>query len=92
MEIVRSGFPMEHIDVDILELPITERRNCYIPVIGDYFTEWIECHAMPNMEASTVSSILTEQVVSRFGIPYFINSDQSKQFERTVFTLNIRTD
>ena len=58
MEIVRSGFPMERIAVDILgELPITERGNRYILVIGDYFTKWTECHAMPNMEASTVASI-----------------------------------
>ena len=40
MVIVRSGFPMERIAVDILgELPITERGNRYILVIGDYFTK-----------------------------------------------------
>ena len=39
MEIVRSGFPMERVAVDILgELPITERGNRYILVIGHYFT------------------------------------------------------
>ena len=53
MEIVRSGFPMERIAVDILgELPIIERGNRYILVIGDYFTNWTECHAISNMEAS----------------------------------------
>ena len=62
MEITRSGFPMERIAIDILgELPITERGNRYILVIGDYFTKWTECHAMPNMEASTVATILIEQ-------------------------------
>ena len=78
MEIVRSGFPMERIAVDILdELPITERGNRYILEI-----KWTECHAMPNMEPSTAALILVEQVVSRFGIPYFIHSDQGRQFER----------
>ena len=87
MEIVRSGFPMERLAIDILgELPITERGNRYILVIGDYFTKWTECHAMPNMEASTVASILVEQVVSRFGIPYFIHSDQGRQFESKLFS------
>ena len=76
MELERSGFPMERIAIDILgELPLTERGNKYIVVIGDYFTKWTECHAMPNMEASTVARILIEQVVSRFGIPYIIHSD-----------------
>ena len=87
MEIVKSGFPMERIAIDILgELPITERGNRNILAIGDYFTKWTECHAMPNMEASTVASILVEQVVSRFGIPYFIHSDQGRQFESKLFS------
>ena len=78
---------MERIAIDILgELPITERGNRYILVIGDYFTKWTECHAMPNMGASTVASILVEQVVSRFGIPYFIYSDQGRQFESKLFS------
>jgi len=52
MEIVRSGFPMERIAIDILdELPQTNRGNRNILVIGDYFTKWTECHAMPNNEA-----------------------------------------
>ena len=43
MEIVRSGFPMERIAVNILgELPIIERGNRYILMIGDYFTK---CYA-----------------------------------------------
>ena len=86
MEITRSGFPMERKAIDILgELPITERGNRYILVIGDYFTKWTECHAMPNMEASTVATIPIEQVVSRFGVPYIIHSDQGRQFESKVF-------
>ena len=41
---------------------------------------------MPNMEASTVAAILIKLVVSRFGIPYFIHSDQKRQFESKLFT------
>ena len=70
MEIVKSGFPMERMAIDILgELPITERGNRFILVIGDYFTKWTECHVMPNME------------ISRFGIPYFIHSDQGENLK-----------
>ena len=77
MEIVKSGFPMELIAIDILgELPITERGSRYILVIGDYFLKWTRCQAMPNTRPSTVVSILIEKVDSRFGIPYFIRSDQ----------------
>lgn len=87
MVIVRSGFPMERIVIDILgELTITEKGNRYILMIGDYFTKRTECHAMPNMETNTVASILTEQVVSRFGLPYIIHSDQGRQFESRLFS------
>ena len=44
MQIVRSGYPMERIAVDILgDLPKTENGNKYILVVGDYFTMWTEC-------------------------------------------------
>ena len=87
MEIVRTGFPMERIAIDILgELPETDRGNRYILVIGDYFTKWTECHAMPNMETKTVATLLIEQVISRFGVPYRIHSDQGRQFESQLLT------
>ena len=87
MEIVRTGFPMERIAIDILgELPETDRGNRYILVLGDYFTKWTECHAMPNMETKTVATLLIEQVISRFGVPYRLHSDQGRQFESQLFT------
>ena len=40
IQIVRSGYPMERIALDIIgELPCTERGNKYILVITDYFTK-----------------------------------------------------
>ena len=86
MQIVRSGYPFERIAIDILcELPITEKGNKYILVIGDYFTKWTECFPMPNMEAVTVAKILVNEVIARFGIPNQIHSDQGKQFESKLF-------
>ena len=70
---------MQRIAIDILgEFPVMERGNRYILVIADYFRKLTECPAMPNMEANTVAAILIEQVVSRFGIPYSIHSDQGR--------------
>ena len=86
MQVVRSGYPMERIAIDILgELPQTEKGNKYILVIADYFTKWTESFPMPNIEARTVAKILVEEVVCRFGIPDVIHSDQGKQFESRLF-------
>ena len=86
MKIVRSGFPMERIAIDILgELPMTERGNKYILVISDYFTKWTESFAMPNMKANTCAKILVEEVRARFGVPNKIHSDQGRQFESRLF-------
>ena len=86
MQIVRSGYPMERLAIDILgELPLTDNGNKYILVISDYFTKWTEALPMPNMKACTVAKILVETVLCRFGIPQKIHSDQGRQFESSLF-------
>ena len=86
MQVVRSGFSMERLAIDILgELPTTERGNKYILVIAVYFTKWTECFPMPNMESKTCAKILVEEVVSRIGVPNLIHSDKGKQFESRLF-------
>jgi hypothetical protein len=86
MQIVETGFPMERIAMDILcELPETSGGNKHILVISDYYTKWIECFTMPNMEAKTVATLLVEEVIVRFGTPYMIHTDQGVQFESNLF-------
>ena len=86
MQTVRSGYPMERLAVDILgEFPVTERGKKYILVLGDYFTKWTECFPMINMESETVAKIIINEVISRFGIPNTIHSDQGRQFESNLF-------
>ena len=41
-------------------------------------------HPMPNQEATTVADILVTEVVSRFGVPVFIHSDQGRNFESSL--------
>ena len=86
LQAVRSGYPMERIAVDILgELPLTEKGNKYILVLADYFTKWTECFPMANMETSTIAKIIMDEVISRFGTPGTIHSDQGRQFESNLF-------
>ena len=86
MQIVKSGIPVERLAIDILgELPETEEGNRYILVVSDYLSKWTEVFPMRNMEAETVTRIVVEEVICRFGVPNYIHSDQGKQFESRIF-------
>ena len=80
------GAPLERIAVDILgPLPVSDRRNKFIMVVGDYFTRWTECYPIPNPQAPTVATKLVEEFVARFGVPLELHSDQGRDFESAVF-------
>ena len=51
----------------------------------DYFTKWPEAYPIPNQEATTVAEVLVKELVSRFGVPVELHSDQGRNFESRVF-------
>lgn len=86
MGLFQVSYPMERIATDILgELPETQKGNKYILVVSDYFSKWTESFPMPNMEAVTVAKLIVEEVITRFGVPSYIHSDQGRQYESKLF-------
>ncbi|KAJ8369382.1 hypothetical protein SKAU_G00094100 [Synaphobranchus kaupii] len=87
MGTVRVGAPMEHIALDIMgPLNKTERNNnCYVLVIQDYFTKWVEAFPLPNERAVTVAEVLASEWMCRYGAPQTLHSDQGRNFESEVF-------
>ena len=86
MKLTSSGYPMERIATNILgPLPETEKRNRYILVISDYFTKWVVAFPIPDQRAETVAKCLVDGVISRFGVPSYIHSDQGRQFESELY-------
>lgn len=80
------GSPFERIAIDISgPFPTTDRGNKYILVAMDYFSKWVEAYAIPNQEAITVAETLVAELVSRFGVPLELHSDQGRNFESLVF-------
>ena len=74
--------PLERIAMDILgPLPVTERGNRYILVVGDYFTRWKEAFPMKDMEAQKVACILVNEFICRMGVPDTIHTDKGRNFE-----------
>ena len=87
MQIVGASRHMERIATDILgKLSLTDKGNRYILVVSDYFMKWTEAFPMPNMEARIVADIIVREVVSRFGVPSSIHSDQGGQYESRLFS------
>ena len=79
------GTPWERIAADVAgPFPTTDRGMKYILVVQDYFTKWVEVHPMPDQTAETVASVLVDQVISRFGCPRELHSDQGSNFESRV--------
>ena len=86
MQLTGTGYPMERIATDILgPLPKTSNGNRYILVIADYFTKWTEAFAIPDQTAETVAKCLVNEVISRYGVPAYIHSDQGRQFESHLY-------
>lgn len=80
------GAPFERIALDILgPLPRTKQGNKYLLVIGDYFSKWLDAIPLRNQEAPTIAKKLVERIVSIFGVPLSIHSDQGSNFESDVF-------
>ena len=80
------GYPFERIALDIMgPLPTTESGQKYILLVGDYFTKWTEAFPLPNQEAKTVAEKLVNEVISRFGAPERIHTDQGRNFEAQLF-------
>ena len=76
---------MERVAVDVMgPLPRTNKGNVYILSVIDYFTKWPEAYALPNQEAETVADALLGSILSRFGMPDTLHSDQGRHFESQV--------
>lgn len=76
---------MERVALDIMgPLPLSGEGNRYLLVIEYYFTKWTEAVTPPDQEATTVASALIKSVITKFGVPRELHSDQGSNFESNV--------
>ena len=70
------GSPMQFVSVDIVgPFPEGLQGNKYILVAVDEFTKWSEAFPIPNQEASTVASVLSQEWFFRYSPPEIQHSD-----------------
>ena len=86
MQPIYTGDPFERVAMDIISpLPRTERGNRYILTVVDHFTKHVEVYPLDNKEAFSVARVFLNELVSRFGVPYLIHTDQGTNFESNLF-------
>lgn len=73
--------PWTVIATDIIgPLPRSKAGFQYILVIQDLFTKWVECKALRSATGSKISEALEELVISRWGAPKFLLTDNGTEF------------
>ena len=79
---ITAKYPTQIMVVDLVgPLPESDKGNCYIMVVGDYFSRWMEAIPIPNQEACTMAERLVDEVFMSFSAPEQLQSDQGRQFE-----------
>ena len=78
---IRANHPFQIVTWDIMgPLPTSDTGFKYILVITDVFTKWVEAFPLKTTVAETLASVFVNEVVSRFGVPSQLHSDQGANF------------
>ena len=57
----------------------------YLLICTDYFTKWIEAKPLANIRNVDVKRFIWKNIVTRFGVPYVLISDNGLQFDSKAF-------
>ena len=90
---LKGTLPFEHLGVDFTEMK-PHRHYCYLLVMVCAFSGWVEAFPTWTERASEVAWCLLREIVSRFGLPTSIGSDNDPAFVADLVqvskTLNIK--
>ena len=80
-ETIKANHPFQIVTWDIMgPLPTSETGFKYILVVTDVFTKWVEAFPLKSTGAETLATVFVDEVVSRFGVPSQLHSDQGANF------------
>ena len=84
--------PWEMLGMDLMgPFPRSSSRNVYLLVFVDYYSRWVELFPLRNATAESISRILIQEIVTRWGIPEYILSDRGSQFVSSIFQATCET-
>ena len=81
----------EMLGVDLMgPFPRSSSGNLYLLVFVDYYSRWVELFPLRRATAETVSQVLHKEILTRWGVPDYVLSDQGSQFISSVFSETCR--
>ena len=57
----------------------------YLLVGTDYFTKWVEAEPLANIRDIDAKRFVLKNIVTQFGVPHVLISDNDLQFDRMMF-------
>ena len=67
------------------QFPKVARNKKYLLVGTDYFTKWVKAEPLANIWDVDVKKFVWKNIVTHFGIPYSLISDNRLQFDKKSF-------
>ena len=81
-----SPCPFAQCGLDIVgHFPKVIGNKKYLLVGTDYFTKWIEAETLANIRDVDVKRFIWKSIVTRFGVPHTLISDNGLQFDSKAF-------
>ncbi|VFQ82225.1 unnamed protein product [Cuscuta campestris] len=79
--------PFARFGIDIIgAFPVAQGGKKFVMVAIDYFTKWIEAEAMATITVRQCEKFVWKNIVTRFGAPKMIVTDNGPQFRNPRFT------
>jgi len=69
--------------IDLFSRATGNRR--FILAVVDYFTKWAEAEALANIRDADVKKFMWKNIITRFGVPNSLISDNGLQFNSKAF-------
>ena len=80
-EVDTPPFPFAKIAIDLVgPLPKTLSSNMYILTAIDWYSGYLEAWPLPDKKADAIAHIFLEEIVSRYGCPVSVVSDNATEF------------
>ena len=59
----------------------TKQGNKYVLVCIEHFTKWVELIPLPSKSSAYVATSFLENIISRYGVPAVVLTDQGTEFQ-----------